>query len=826
MSNTPAWVKGLSKSVTALIGSTQYQPQGYAAVQPSLAAALGRSQDSFGSQMGPGYPLIPLPIDPLGPNGRPEPRKYQYDISDNLVVSKRLPMWNTLKAASEQCDIVGRCITIAQRELAKLEWSFTVSSDAINRIMSDSNVGHAEASNMARQQNKDQIARLQEFWENPYPQNDRGWREWVTEALFQILVYDGLAIYPKMSLGGDVIGFLIIDAPTIKILLDNYGDIPRPPDVAYQQVLWGFPRGEFVASPDSNVQAAFYAGEYGIDERDQLSYFVMNRRSHTVYGWSAVEQSLELINIYLERQKWLLSEYRHGSSAEVYLKTTGNDLTLSNMRAYENLYNDYLEGSTANRHKTKLLPDGWDPIFAPTLDERYKENYDEHLIKRIAGMFGISAQQLGVIPRAGMGGGKGAQEGEQDNAETVSLLPLMSYVEEVVNSLGRRYMGQTKDVTFTLLQDDGGKDALSQAQAEKVYVTTGLKTVNEIRADQGLPLLDFAEADQPFVVAGTAVTFLKGQLEEDGLESAPSQESQVPQTPETADKGEAPQVGLDDAKADEVKAYKKFMSKPRARQFVFKHHTPEEAALIKASVGGDSPKDLTKRKVTELPGYLLRRALEDKHARAILKALAGVTGTAEWLAQAMRAVESAGELATIPAAVDSAAHLATFNPSSLAQALKDLYTESSSTGTEQAVGMLKQRVPLVKMGQRLQTMLNEADSKATEIHQTTLGRIRTEIVNGISNGLTHTDISKNINAILNDPTRASMIAITETNSSYNAGFIDQLQAAGETSWDWLAYDDACDVCQEQESANPHGLNDLQPCDGSHPNCRCTVVVSQ
>src|SRR5271169_4657820 len=48
-----------------------------------LAASLARNQSTFGDALGPGFPFQVLPLDQLGPDGRPLPRKFQYDVADN-----------------------------------------------------------------------------------------------------------------------------------------------------------------------------------------------------------------------------------------------------------------------------------------------------------------------------------------------------------------------------------------------------------------------------------------------------------------------------------------------------------------------------------------------------------------------------------------------------------------------------------------------------------------------------------------------------------------------------------------------------------------------
>lgn len=588
-------------------------PQGS---MPSLAHALQRDVEVFGSQFGPGYPLIPSPLDPLGSNGRPDPRLREYDISENLQVTRQLAKWNILKASAEQCDVIARAVTIRASEVSKMDKSWIVSDEAIAFIKDRDGVGTAEAAETAREENKELISTLNEFWENPYPQSDRGWREWITEAMWQTTVYDGLAIHPQMSLGRKVLGFNIIDASTIKCLLDNYGGIPRPPDPAFQQILWGFPRGEFTATADKDPDhptPKFMDSSSGTDARDQLSYFVMNRRTWTPYGFSPTEQSIPLVNLYLEYQKMMLFEFKHGTRADVYMRTTGTELSLKTIPAYERLYNDKMEGDTAERKKTRLLPEGFDPVFAPSTEERFKPEFIESILKRIAGIYGISPAQFGVVPRAGLGGGKGAQEGDQDNAEIVSSKPTMNFIEEFVNTLSRRHLGATKNVTFILSDDKGGKDDSLIATAAQINVQSGIMTLNEQRRELGLDDYDFDGADEAFTVAGNTVVYMRGQfsaqaanplgvpsgVDLSGNPTPQGQESQKAQgqsAKEPKGSGSSTKVSVSESgtqasglKAKEKTAYLKFAKSGKTRDFEFLHHTEDEIDVLKAGLA-DRPK--------------------------------------------------------------------------------------------------------------------------------------------------------------------------------------------------------------------------------------------
>ena len=869
--------EAIEKAAQSLMGTPMYNNAGYANVVPAQptgaqglaqqsgweAVALPRPGDAFGSMLGPAAPLLPSPIDPVSElTGRAEPRKFQYQVAYNLNLTQQEVPWSVLRSLAEQCDIISRAITIRTSDISKMEWSFTLSPDAIQRIMTEQNVSHAKAAKIGREKFGDKIDELTAFWRNPYPQSDKGWNQWITESAWNILTFDGWAIYPKYNLGGKVIGFDLIDPSTIKVLLDDRGDTPRPPAPAYQQILWGFPRGEFTASPDSDVNGEYYTGvnSDASYKTDQLSYFIQNRRTYSVYGFSAVEQAIPAATLYLERQRWMIEDFQAGTMPMTFMKTDSTELNHLKLAEFERVFNDKLVGSSEERHKVKVLPKGFDPIVAPSMSERYKPEYDEFIIKRIASIFGVAPSQLGVIARAGLGGGKGAHDGEEQSAETVSSRPMENYIVECINSLCRRYLDMDTNLTFNLNYDTSSENEETQAKAYQTALSSGTMTLNDIRGEMGQPLYDMPEADEPFIMTSQGPVFLKGQLSvstsgetigqpsETNPQGAQEAQPQVGQEVPQKDNGQsqedktglvAPQnqtapemTDVLGQKSAEAKAYKVFSRKPRGREFEFVFHTPEEVAVLKGITAEpkaqitDNPKgsSLTKRKSSDLPGYEARVKNEKKHHAAILAALGlGVKGIKGAIKQAIESVHVAGNPDAILSAVNLAvAQNVTLDPAPIAEALTNVIKDAGQLGNIGGSAQV-QRIPLTKIGPGLQARLDNADAVAKGIGDSSLTRIRTAIVDGIANGSSASDIANQINSVIADPYRADMIAITETNTAYNAAALDTYTEAGADGWDWLAYDDACEICLEGEAANPHPLDDTDiPSDSSHPNCRCTV----
>ena len=823
----------------------------------------------FGAMLGPAAPLLPAPIDVvLDDSGRALPRKYEYQTAINLNITQTEVPFQVLHSLVEQCDIIHRAIEIRVGDIIKQEGAWTLSDQAIATIMQEESCSHAKAALIGRERYGAEINRLRDFWENPYVASDRTFSEWLTESLWQVFTYDQWCIYPRYNFKGNVLGFDVIDAPTIKILLDNRGDIPHPPQPAYQQVLWGFPRGEFIASPDADGE--FYSGT-GRDKEfltDQMSVFIKNRRTWSPYGYSPVEEAIPAASLYLNRQVWMNSEYQNGSMPMTFMKTNSQELDIHKLAEFERILNGRLTGNTAERHRIKVLPDGFDPVAMPEMADRFKSDYDEYIIKRVASIFGVSPAALGVVAKAGLGGGKGAQEGEAENVESVSTKPMEDYVVSVINSLSRRYLNADKNVTFVLNDRKGAREDLERSKALQTSLFSGQKTLNDVQGELGQNLYDMPEADEPFIVAGNAIQFLKGMLSVDTsgetvsqTETAVEASGDKPvdaQPPKPSPVGsEIPAVGAPadqkSAMIDELKDFGRFVKSRHKRgnwrafdftvfnaeladnlneqaYFIVKGATPmpeniyEWASDIVNSEITDTPKGLvTKRQVHELPSYPKVEAVSKKHTKAMRVALAaGVTGVGVAISQALRAVPTPLEDVEHMRAV---AHGAVRSNVSMSNAravriLKDIYTAGGKAGGKDAARVV--RSDAVLAGRGLQSLLDKAGITINGINQTTMTRISDSLLIGISQGMSADDIGIAIDLVINDPGRASIIAITETNRSYNASAVDTYQSAGIEQFDWLAYDGACDDCSAKEDANPHDITDEYP--PEHPSCRCSVAA--
>ena len=576
----------------------QEMRQGGLAMQQTYgnSVALPRAPFSANVPFGPGLPIIPGAINPIDPaTGRPMPRRYEYQVAQNINITEtRLVPFKTLRAAADQIDILRRCIEVTKSKLTGLEWDIVLGSDASEKIVAEIGGDHVRAMAQARENFTEEINRLRTFWENPDRSNGLTWTDWLMTLAEEVLVIDAWAVYPQPSVGGDLYGFQILDGSTIKPLIDDRGMRPMPPNAAYQQILYGFPRSEFAAN-DDDPQAD---GEFTSDD---LAYMVRNRRSISVYGFSPVERALPLADIYLRRQQWLRAEYTDGVLPELMFTTDedwGNNPDL--LRAYENILNDDLAGQTEQRKRARLLPKGLSPVVNEGYGEKFKDTLDDYLITSICGHFGVQPAEIGFAPKGGLGGA-GFEEGRAETAEALGIQPLANWISKMITNLSYTYLKMPRELEFRLMTSKR-MDNESSARKAQIEVTSAGKTINERRSELGLPLLDTPQADMPMLVAGADIFLFSpdGIINAKEVVSAPTLEGEnatptPPTTPDLSDEKPEEEEAPDDddeigeATRDEVKAFMKWASKGRrARLFEFKALDPIVAdALNKCAVEGD-----------------------------------------------------------------------------------------------------------------------------------------------------------------------------------------------------------------------------------------------
>lgn len=537
---------------------------------------LPRAPFSATVPFGPGMPITPGAINPVREDGRPDPRRFEYQVAQNINVTEtRFIPFKTLRQSADQIDILRRCIEVVKSKALSLEFDITLGQDASEKIIAESGKDHIRAMAEARKRFTEDIDRIRTFWENPDRSNGYTFTDWLNIALEEILVIDAWAVWPQKTVGGDLYGLQILDGSTIKPLLDDRGMRPVPPNVAYQQILYGFPRSEFTANDDDpNADGEFTA--------DDLQYMVRNRRTISVYGFSPTERALPLADIYLRRQQWIRAEYTDGVVPELFFESDINFGTNAQLiRDYENILNDDLAGITQQRKRARILPAGLKPYQTEGYGEKFKDTLDDFLIASICGHYGVQPTEIGYSPKSGLGGA-GFEQGKAANAQAIGIEPLVAWLNKMLTNISYTYLGMPRELEFRLLTSRR-EDNEANARKSQIEVTSAGKTINERRSELGLPLLDTPQADMPILLAGSEVLLFspEGIINAKEVTSAPTLDAEGnaqgdPLSIATNGEGapEEPLADEDevvDAEVEaEVKAFMKWANKgKRNRQFEF-----------------------------------------------------------------------------------------------------------------------------------------------------------------------------------------------------------------------------------------------------------------
>lgn len=747
------------------------------ATVPPMATLLPTPPAWGTMPFGPGTPFDPQPINPVRPDsGRPEPRLWEYPVSWNLsTAAQRLIPWVVLRNAADGVSMFRRCIQVRKDHIAGLDWDVVIGQDALDAAqrkadkaeraakkstpppapasggnpaasvapgvvsapvqpgqpqpptVSDSGdapdqdtpaAGRAAVEDEMRERLAPDIDRAKKFLKVPDRGNGTDFTGWVSKALEEVFVLDALCIYPRYTLGGDLYSLEIVDGSTIKPLLDERGGRPIAPMPAYQQVLYGFPRGEFTASVsetdgENGVQLE-YDGQ--VFPSDHLIYAKRVDRVWSPYGLSAVEQALDDGALYLKRHLWMMAEYTDGTSiAGLYTTDQTTNWSPEQLLEYERAFNRVFQGASAERHQARFLPPGVNPVEpsgstgSDAIAERYKPDYDLYLLKLMVSHFDTVLPEIGFTDAAAGGlGASGYHEGQED-VQMRKRLPIIKFLESLLTGILHDYFGAPDELEFKFLGLDD-EDEPGAADVDIKRMNAGVTTLNEQRDQLGRSRYAFPEADMPFVSTGRGLVFIEGASQVaqplpagylegppmppkpgDGAapgapaSSPPGQAVSKPAVAAPAQPGAAAQpTAPAAAKLAEAAAYRRWAAKgARGRPFRWEHHDPAEVELLTKAGGGDaSPKARS-----PWPGWSRDLQLMERYAPLISRALTGAIG-AQTLAG--RWLEHGGSPDSAPAWLAGELDHGTRIAAVLAPVIHRLWTEGWYVGDVSAGFMLAQ----------------------------------------------------------------------------------------------------------------------------------------
>jgi SPP1 gp7 family putative phage head morphogenesis protein len=825
------------------------------------AAPMPRPEEWFETPFGPGTPLVPQPINaPRPDSGRPEPRLWDYPTSWNLDTGgQRLVPWHVLRSAAD-APLIRQCIQVRKRGITDLGWDITIAQSAIEARQADG-TARADAEQQLRERLGPDIARLVDFWSCPDRGNGLELSDWIGSLLEEHLVLDAVAIYPRQTYGGDLWSVELLDGSTIKPLLDERGGRPLPPFPAFQQIIYGFPRGEWMADQPGEGEAVD-----GLTS-DQLVYRRYTVRTWTPYGYSPTEQALVDMDLYLRRLSWIRDEYTPGVQSETWMKIAGDtSWTAAQLREYERALNDDF---SSNRARIRFTPPGGEPDYGSDTGERYKADYDLHLIKLVASHFGVTLPELGFSEAKGLGS-SGWSEGQEAVQHRQSVLPTARWLEALLTGISHRFLAMPAELEFRFLglddQDEEVADKIAEAR-----VRSGRMTYNEARDALGLPRYPIPEADKPAIVTGTGMVFLEGSLaaQEASREAAERMAREGTQPGAAGDRTSGRDHGQRDTRpkdedpgkekaVGEVAAFRRWARKrvEPGRRFEFDSDrhlvlglAPDLADDERVTWKAAGPDPKARRRWA---GWEHDQALAEHYAPLIAQALADAAEAdrlaAQWIA-ARPASKAAGDgREDARTWLDGLGILGALIRS-LGRVLRRLWTEAWHVGWTSATVALSpppgvaahtavdwggwkpgahDAAARLYAGHRaLQDLLDTGGiDTIRSIAATRMNDLAGVLAEAVAEGWSADRLAGRIRGMLLVPERALMIATTEVARAVSEASLTRYHDAEIEHVEWdTAYDNhVCPICKGNQDEGPVRIG--QPFSGGviappqHPWCRC------
>lgn len=381
------------------------------------------------------------PVPPQPPVAQEtQGRAFDYPMGFNIVNQPRrddgaTTSFQTLRAFADNYDLLRLVIETRKDQLCGLSWN-VVGREESDKIKNDD----------------PRVKELEAFFR--YPDKNLNWNDWLRMLVEDMLVIDAPTIYPRKKMGGGMFSLDVVDGATIKLLINQDGRQPLPPDPAYAQIIKGMPASHYTS--------------------DELIYSPRNRRSWKMYGYSPVEQVIMTVNIALRRQMSQLQYYTEGNIPEA-LASVPEGWTPEQVKQMQIIWDSLMEGNQKAKRHMKFIPGGVDVKF--TREAILKDMFDEWLARIICYAFSVSPQALILMMN------RATAETAAETAALEGLAPLQMWVKGIMDRIIEFHFGYD-DLVFKW---DGGEELDPKAQADihGIYMDRGVLDADEVREDLG-----------------------------------------------------------------------------------------------------------------------------------------------------------------------------------------------------------------------------------------------------------------------------------------------------------------------------------------------------
>jgi len=452
-------------------GSGQYSQ--YRSTRPDTPPATIRDVDIGTNFYSPFQPI--LPFAPLTGNYA---REWDYPVGENLDYQpKRFALMHQLRLMSQSWGLLRSVIETRKDQLLSVPWDIQA-------------IGGGDGGAKARD--------VKEFFRRP--DKKHRFTAWARLLLEDLFVIDAPAIYVwRKANTDDVHALEVVDGMTILPLIDDAGRTPDWPNPAYQQIIKGLP-------------------SINLTERELLYRPMRLRPELPIYGYSPVEQLYLEVTEGIRRTLYQVNFWTEGTMPELII-TVPEAWAPGQIAMFQASFDALMQGNAALKSRVRFVPGGMKPFDIKNANgEALKSDYDEWLARLVCYTFSVSPQPfVREMNRA-------TAQVSQEVSEQEGTLALQAWFkDEIMDPLIQDVLG-AKGLEF-VWQAKREIDALTQAQVAQIYLRSGVRTVNEIRADIGREPVE--GGDEPLIYTGTGAMRL-----------ARADDISAAQTPQARDGGE------------------------------------------------------------------------------------------------------------------------------------------------------------------------------------------------------------------------------------------------------------------------------------------------
>lgn len=313
---------------------------------------------------------------------------------------------------------------------------------------------------------KARVDKAQQFFDIPGGLGGIGQRRshFESEIIEDLAVIGCAAVYYSPNRAGKPYEAIAIDGATIRPRVDAYG-WPGPGDEWYEQWVYGVKVRGFL--------------------KEELRFDGLYPVSYSPYFKSPTEWLIQTVYTALKADEWNRLWLTEGNTPSDLIAAPEH-WTPEQMMLYYDWFDAMLSGNNPERVKTKLVPAGTSRLQNPTRKDQDFELFQLWLLRRTCSLMGVQPASIGYSGEQY----KVSQELSLDQTTQFGAGSLLEFRKALYDDLLERLgFGDLECKNITSQEED----AKNRADRNKLLVASGIKTVNEARADEGLDPIEGGE---------------------------------------------------------------------------------------------------------------------------------------------------------------------------------------------------------------------------------------------------------------------------------------------------------------------------------------------